>query len=76
MICGIYRERETSECRTPPSPLLHRPTTAISELRDHCTSPPYQLKTVMVIGILGSATRLLPFTSYLSLPYQSRLNQW
>ncbi|KAM0017134.1 hypothetical protein Hdeb2414_s0028g00704571 [Helianthus debilis subsp. tardiflorus] len=29
----------------------------MSELGGHCTSPPYQLKTVM-IGILGSATRL------------------
>ncbi|KAF5774185.1 hypothetical protein HanXRQr2_Chr13g0597411 [Helianthus annuus] len=75
MRCGIYRERETSECRTPPPPPLHRPTTAMSELGGHCTSPPYQLKTVMIIGILGSATRLLPFTSYLSLPYQPRLNQ-
>ncbi|MFS7930502.1 hypothetical protein Hanom_Chr04g00345061 [Helianthus anomalus] len=55
----IYRERETCECRTPPPPPLHRPTMAMSELRDHFTSPPYQLKTVM-IGILGSATRVLP----------------
>ncbi|MFS8019350.1 hypothetical protein Hanom_Chr15g01402771 [Helianthus anomalus] len=43
----IYRERHV-KCRTPPPQPLHRPTTAMSELRGHCTSPPYQLKTVMI----------------------------